>query len=520
MTLSPARENALGCAALSAIVSLAAFAGLQLWAAALAGVFEYPLDDVYIHMAMAEGIASGTYGVNPGEASSAASSILYPLLLVPFAGTEMQRWMPLFWNIVGVAAVGALWGMVVARANLSRVVSVLLAIIGPLALNVPGVGYTGMEHCLHTAFALASVLGLWIFLQEDRISALLVIGVIGAPLFRFEGLALSGLICLVLMFRGRFTSGLGLGLVTLLPIATFMVFLVSIGLPPVPGSIIAKTQLIPQDVPKIPGVVRTFILNCLKGPGFLLLLLSIFCGAMALFSSDRPRTGGSILLGVGGLAGLAHLLAGQIGWMNRYEHYAFVILVSVLVLSLPLLTSRTRRTADVALTVTLVATGSIYWSDMTIRQIWMPRAIQLQQAQMARFAKEFVRRPVAVNDLGWVTWQNDQYVLDLFGLGSSEALVMRLAPGGPSPGWGGELAMRHGVDLVMIYDSWFADAVAPSWRKLGEMTMGLQRGALSDWTVTFYATSAEAAPGLQAKLAEFIPTLPADARFTMAEGAQ
>ena len=57
-------------AVLSACIS---FVGLQALAFAYAGVFEYPLDDVYIHLAMAEGISQGTYGVNPGVAASAAS---------------------------------------------------------------------------------------------------------------------------------------------------------------------------------------------------------------------------------------------------------------------------------------------------------------------------------------------------------------------------------------------------------------------------------------------------------------
>ena len=48
------------------------FAVLQAIAYAHAGVFEYPLDDVYIHLAMAEGIGRGTYGVNPGVPASAS----------------------------------------------------------------------------------------------------------------------------------------------------------------------------------------------------------------------------------------------------------------------------------------------------------------------------------------------------------------------------------------------------------------------------------------------------------------
>ena len=78
------------------------FAVLQLAALRIAGVFEYPLDDVYIHLAMASGMAGGTYGVNAGEAASAASSILYPVLLMPWPGTEAQRLLPLVWNLVGL----------------------------------------------------------------------------------------------------------------------------------------------------------------------------------------------------------------------------------------------------------------------------------------------------------------------------------------------------------------------------------------------------------------------------------
>ena len=66
---------------LAAISVVTAFAALQAISWTLAGGFEYPLDDVYIHLAMAEGIAQGTYGVNPGEAASASSSALWPLLI-------------------------------------------------------------------------------------------------------------------------------------------------------------------------------------------------------------------------------------------------------------------------------------------------------------------------------------------------------------------------------------------------------------------------------------------------------
>ena len=41
-----------------------------------AGRFTYTLDDPYIHLALAERIRRGLYGINPGEAASPASSLL------------------------------------------------------------------------------------------------------------------------------------------------------------------------------------------------------------------------------------------------------------------------------------------------------------------------------------------------------------------------------------------------------------------------------------------------------------
>ena len=59
------------------------------------GIFSYILDDAYIHMALAEQIANGHYGINAGEYASPSSSILWPFLLAPFAHTSFFEWVPL-----------------------------------------------------------------------------------------------------------------------------------------------------------------------------------------------------------------------------------------------------------------------------------------------------------------------------------------------------------------------------------------------------------------------------------------
>src|SRR5258708_14776519 len=48
------------------------------------GIFTYPLDDSYIHLAVAKNLAlSNIWAISSHEFASAASSILYPFLLSP-----------------------------------------------------------------------------------------------------------------------------------------------------------------------------------------------------------------------------------------------------------------------------------------------------------------------------------------------------------------------------------------------------------------------------------------------------
>ena len=72
------------------------------------GVFSFTLDDPYIHLAMAEEIGRGGYGVNPGEPASASSSILYPFLLAGLLKLGLGQWSALVVNLAAGAVSSAL----------------------------------------------------------------------------------------------------------------------------------------------------------------------------------------------------------------------------------------------------------------------------------------------------------------------------------------------------------------------------------------------------------------------------
>lgn len=502
MDAQPGAGTLVPAAALSAVATLAALQGV---AGALAGgAFDYPLDDVYIHLAMAEGIAAGGYGINSGEPASASSSILYPVLLVPFAGTAAQGFLPLIWNTLAVTLAGGLWGLALARSGLGSRARLGLALLGPVAFNIAGVGFTGMENSLHAVAAMATVIGLWSFLRTERIGALLIAGTLAAPLLRLEGLALSGLVCATLALRGRVRAATLLGVAMAAPVLGFMAFLTHLGLEPLPASIIAKRAMVGAGTSGIDRLIETLLTNLRTLPGVMLAALSATCLALPLLGCRRDGRGW--LLAVLGLAGLAHLLAGQIGWMHRYEHYILMAQITGLMLITTGAGVWLAAWVTGLFTALSLVAALAFWVPIARLYIWNPRGIHLQQAQMARFAKDWVKAPVAVNDIGWVAWQNPNYVLDLWGLGSFEALNARL--GATRPGWADPLVRAHGVDLAMIYERWLRAAIGPDWVRIGRLGMDNPHGALGDLTVSFYATRPEAAPALQAKLADFAKTLP------------
>lgn len=510
--MTAATDNPGRLPALAVVASLALYGAVQLVAFRLAGVVEYPLDDPYIHLAMAEQIAAGGYGVNPGQYGSAASSPLYPLLLVPFAGEPAQRWMPMVWNVAGLVAAAWLWGRILWRAGFGAVpLGPVLAIGGPVALNFAGLAFTGMEHTLHLAASLAILLGLFRFYDKGRVGAVLVLGVTLAPLLRYEGLALALLAAGAVAVGGRLRAGAVLAALALVPLAGFTLFLVHLGLDPLPNSVNAKLH-VPQDATGGPFgyFVNKFALNPEKAPVWLLLGLIALAVIMLTQRGVResPRAG---LLWVALGAGLAHLVAGRYGWMDRYEVYVVVTLTAALLVAAGPRGAPWLRGAAV---LPVLAAGSLYLPHLVERTIWASRSVHLQHAQTARFVKDHWKAPVAVNDLGLVSWRNPHEVLDLWGLGNAEAQDMRF--GSPAPGWADALMAARDVRLAVIYDDLFPVGKGAGWILLGRQTFSGPIAGVSSRTVSYYVTDPDSAERAMRALRIWAGDLPPGARFVPA----
>jgi hypothetical protein len=485
------------------------------------GTFAYMIDDPYIHLSMAEQILRGEYGVNAGEPAAAASSILFPYLVAALMALGCGSLAPLVINVV------SLLGIVVALAALLREVAgeppggrqgaaafVVLALCA--ALNVVGLVFCGMEHSLHIALTTLALLGVLRFHRSGEPPAWWLAVLWLEPLVRYEGLAVLVAGAILLALNGRAYTAALLVVLGLIPLVGFSAYLTSLGLPPLPSSVLVKGEesgIGDGTAGLLASLAANFLRNLQTHDGLVLALcLGLLLARLVRFDLTlRPlREVGAQVALFGAFVVLAHLVLGRFPTFNRYSAYALALgIMCVLVAHGGLLRRLLREgsaglVAGFALALMLVLPTSTLQGLLTVV---CASNIYRQHYQMHRFVTEFWRAPIAVNDLGWVSYQNPHYVLDLWGLGSEEARRHRKDPGS---GWMAELAARKGVPAAAIYDTWFVTRPA-GWTAVATLKLEGRLISADTDTVTFYATRADQVAVLKARLEAFAPTLPSGA---------
>jgi hypothetical protein len=477
----------------------------------------YTLDDAYIHLALAESIAHGQYGINPGEWASPASSILWPFLLAPFALTAWAQWVPLLLNVGATVALLAVTGHTVSqrlaetRPGPAPIVAALLTMALIPTTNLVGLVFTGMEHSLQVLLAVLVPLGLAREQASGRARWWLLLAITIGPMVRYELLALALPALAYLGFRGHRRAVAICVLLLALVLGGFSYFLHSRGLPLLPSSVLLKSSTAASHG-SLKHIYATLRENLLRSEGVLLALVGAVLATLVLDqtqSSDRRRLAACIVASIG-----MHLAVGAFGWFSRYEIYIWATaLVTMFLLfhrpAAQYLTDRGWFWTSLVLVIFSFALAFRYY----LVQAWTPGAsnnIYLQQYQMHRFATTYYRRPVAVNDVGWVAFRNDQYVIDLWGVAAEEARTRDRARDAE---WLDGTMRRHHAKLAMVYQDWFPQRPA-TWRRLGELKLLRSRYTPASEVVAFFVTDEATAAEVQPLLRRFAATLPAGAAFS------
>jgi hypothetical protein len=491
----------------------------------------YTLDDPYIHLAVAESILQGNYGINADEYSAPSSSIIYPFLLAFTQWLGFGIWGPLAINILSMAAAIYVVGHIIqnyvlarnghgGKSILSNSFMITLGLFACLILNAWGLVMTGMEHSLHVFAVILVVLG-FLRLHDSNSKApfWLIAAIAALPLIRFEGLAMALLSIAALIYLRQWLAALIAASLLLVTLFGWIWFTQSHGLPALPSSVLLKSSIAANVegqsglLKLVSSILKNGRKSLLDRQGSLLLLGILAISLLSYQAWKKIGVRHQTYFVIGALTvltGLAHVFFGQYGWFSRYEIYAFaLILVSGLILGGSYFSNSIVR---ISVICSLPIVAAPYIID-TIRTPLASRNIYQQQYQMHRFAVEYWRRPIAVNDLGWVSYKNSSFVLDLWGLGSEEVRLLKLTKKGLDTQKLDSLITHRNIQLIMIYDEWFDGIIPNSWQKIAILNTSKVTAASEN--VSFYITPNSSRQEVIKLLQSFEKTLPIGAFLTI-----
>ncbi|TDV64309.1 hypothetical protein [Pseudomonas sp. LP_7_YM] len=470
---------------------------LMLSVAALnGGEFFYTLDDPYIHLTLARQIFNGHYGINPTEFSAPSSSILWPFILAPFGflGTAMYK-VPLVLNLIFSFFTFRLLLQMLQGVSVWPKILILVGWL--LATNFYGLIFNGMEHCLQVFLTIAIAKA--VVDKEFRgypVTSLVYGAIVLLPLVRYEGLAISMPVLLYLLIKGDAIRAQVCGAVIVLLVTGFSLFLDHIGMGWLPSSVIAKSDT---------SGIKSIVLNAIsqfEKYGWVIVLMLVMCG---FFIQRRALV--MLLVSVTAL----HVLLGKYGWYGRYEIY-WLSFLGVFFLHWALTSLKPGSVALIFGLLPLAFAPLVY---ATFSTPLAARAIHNQQYALAMIASE-LDQPVAVNDLGLVALNSQRYVLDLWGLGSLEALKLRKSQSGPE--WIQTLMDKKNVHYAFVYDDWFTQHPT-NWIKVADLQLTVPKIAAALDTVAFYATDSESAHRLRMTMKAYQAAHP-EAKFNVAYQAE
>jgi hypothetical protein len=512
-TRVPARALLVGAYAVVLTITLVAVV-------ARTGEIVFVLDDPYIHLAIARNLSNHlTFGVTPGAYESASSSPIWTLLLAvgltatPLTGTAL---------VLGLGIAGSVWVLwnLLPDDFLERVDGgpLLVAAVAALPITIGLVPLTlaGMEHTLHAAIVLQILVILPRLVDgtatsRHRVAYYALLATSGLVRFESVFLAIGCAIALVVTaappqsssprwHRWRAPTATMAAVVT--PLLAFGLVNRAAGQYLVPNSVAAKSalgggSLLPSWSTVIERVGRDRLLG---------LLVVLLVAALVVSIVRRWRGLEAALIALLATAAL-HVVFANVGWFDRYQAYLVISGVALLLRVAARMAPPERRTAGWAVALVLLA--------LTIPRLQLlttvpdgARNIHDQQEQMAQFfAQEYPGVPIAVNDLGYVAWLHDGPVVDLAGLGSFEVLEATKEHRA-DPAFFAELARRHGVQAVAVYQDLFGGIIPARWIPVETWCIDEPLVTAADDCVTFYGTDKEAALHLRSALDDYVDQLP------------
>lgn len=388
--------------------------------------FTYPLDDTYIHLAMAKNFKNHkVIGIN-GEFASTTSSpfftILISLLFLIF-GTKAE--IPLILNIF-ISFLILTYIFFLLKKYFNYYYIFLFCIFFYFIIPFPTLIFSGLEHLLHILFCLLFLnKAVEFIILNKKYSLYLFILSIFCISTRYESIFFIFPLLLLLLWKKKFKGTFLVLLGTALPVLFYGVYSLKKGWLFLPSSIFLKGYLFHfGSIKKIflqagEKVYNEILTNPFLIPILLLCLFSLYHlnKKIEFFKSKTQFLSFILFFNI-----IFHLHFSRTGYLYRYEAYILAISFILFIYFLKEfefgnkleIISKVSFFLIVLLGILpIIIRGYNGFVDMPIAS----KNIYEQQIQMAKFLQRYYERDwVGVNDIGAVCFFKEK-VLDIWGLG-------------------------------------------------------------------------------------------------------
>ena len=475
--------------------------------------FAYTLDDPYIHLALAQNILHGTYGINPGETTSPSSSVIWPFLLAPLSESAFRFWVPFLENILFGVLLCALLGTRLHEAVNKTVqresLRWLLAFLWVLSCNMVGLAFVGMEHTLQVLVVAGCAFALADAASSRQIGGLCLACAFIAPSVRYDNLLFTVGVVAALWLQKRRRTGIVLLVTSLLPLLVFGIFLHTHKMGWVPNSVVAKSGIVTarHHVRALPLALdhalavsyinwKSLFVDIHRVP--VLVLLGTFLVLLWRKKANTQETGYWLV----GLAVTCLTISyAPYGWFYRYDvALRAYLLILTFMLALATEPFAARRWI---FWLAPACTAPLYLVVALLRTPPQAQAMALEHYQLYRLEHDDIQKNVACDDLGLAAVDNagKYYVLDLQGLASNDTLRVNER----NAAWLDGVTRKHDIEVAFVY---LYKSVPETWTLLGTLVRNHTLGDTLPPEMRIYAVKPGHAEAMRKQVSAFAATLP------------
>ncbi len=445
------------------------------------GHYVYPIDDAYIHLAMAKNFAlHEVWGVTRYEFSSTSSSPLFTVLLsflIKIFGNNDQ--IPLYVNLIFGAGTVYILDLYFSSV-FNKIKSVVLSVLFTLFISVLHLQVlSGMEHVLHV-FLFA--LNIFCLTRPENKRAVLgfYLSLILMGLVRFESMFYFAVLAFIFMVLNKWKRAALILMAGFIPIAVFCYINYRHDGYLFPNSVVVKGTKLAFDS-RLPHQLKQILLdNFLFNISFYKLgfFPVLICLVLVFRDFKRKKFQNAVqdhfLLIVISMVMICHSMFADLKGLFRYEAYLMAGFSMAIIPEVKGFVESfgSYLKKEKALSVFIMMNVVLLFYKSFIAHPMLSEGgknIYEQQIQSAKFLHAYYNESkVVANDIGAVTYFTDIHLLDTAGLGSIETIPFNENKRKSDPAFEYFLTRyttERNYDIAVIYDAWLKPYIPKNWKK-------------------------------------------------------